>query len=57
MVQYIKIGDRSIQKTGTSLSITVPNDFVKENNIEKGDKIEIRWNGGTDLLLRAKKKE
>lgn len=55
MTMYIKIGDRSIMRQGTSLSLTVPNDYVKANGIKKGDKVEIRWNGGTDLLIRAKK--
>jgi len=56
MVNYITIGERSILKSGTSLALTLPNEFVKKNGLDKGDKIEVKWNGGTDLLLRAIKK-
>ena len=54
MVNYIGIGERSIIKVGSSLMVTIPDEFVKMNGIKKGDKIQARWNGKTDLLLRAK---
>jgi antitoxin component of MazEF toxin-antitoxin module len=54
MAKYIELGDRKIIRSGTSLALTVPNSFVQRNGIKKGDSVEVRWDGGTDLLIRAK---
>ena len=55
MAKYTELGNRKISKTGTSLTLTVPNMYVQRNGIKKGDTVEVRWDGGTDLLIRAKK--
>ena len=44
-------------KSGTSLVITLPEEYVKENGIKHGDYVETRLDGGTGLLTRAKKGE
>ena len=36
--------ERKIQKVGSSLAITIPAMFIKANEVEKGDELQIYYN-------------
>ena len=55
MTKYIELDSGSVMKVGTSLMVTLPSLFVNKNDIQKGDNVTVKWNGGTDLLIVAKK--
>ncbi|MHA1662555.1 MAG: AbrB/MazE/SpoVT family DNA-binding domain-containing protein [Candidatus Thorarchaeota archaeon] len=55
MPKYIELENGSVMKVGTSLMVTLPSSFVKKNGIQKGDMVTVKWNGGKDLLIVAKK--
>lgn len=57
MVKYIPLGDRKMFPSGTSIVLVMPSAFLKQNKLTADDRVEVHWNGGTDLLVRAKKKE
>ena len=54
MTKYMNIGNRKTFKSGGSMCMTVPEMFVKQNDMKPGDVVEVLFNG-TDLLFRAKK--
>ena len=56
MTRYVPLGKRKTFKSGTSIVLTIPEAFVKKNNIKVGDHLEVQWDGYADLRLRVAKK-
>ena len=56
MTKYMPLGKRKTFKSGTSIVLTMPEAFVKENDIQAGDHLEVQWDGHADLRLRAAEK-
>lgn len=55
MAKYHELEDRKVTKFGTSLAITLPASFVRKNGIKKGNLVEVKSDGGKNLLIVAKK--
>lgn len=55
MVKYIPLGDRKMFPSGTSTVLVMPSAFLKQNNLTANDRVDVLWDGRTDLLVRAKK--
>ena len=46
---------RRIYRTGKSVAITLPPDWLRGNRLEPGDEVEIRYNG--EIHIRPKPRE
>ena len=48
---------RTLMKLGGSLGLTLPMDWVKENNLQAGDRVEVRYGNNLVTILPREAQE
>ena len=51
MVKEVKVSKRRIFKSGDSIVVTLPVDWVKENGLQPGDEVVVVYNRSTLKIL------
>lgn len=56
MAKYMNLGMKKPYSSGNSKALAIPEMVVKQTGFELGDEVEVLYNGGSDMLVRFKKK-
>jgi antitoxin component of MazEF toxin-antitoxin module len=52
LIKMPVIEERNVTMSGASFAITLPQEWVKENNIKAGDKILVKANGHIEIRVK-----